>query len=305
MNIITKSNVFLMLLSCFTLMHAHHVQDALKATLAAHRVQGAGSLETYPTIVENVTIDINTLGNSAKGSTGATGATGIMGATGAGATGSTGFSGVTGSTGATGSTGVTGITGTTGLTGTTGVTGVTGATGATGEGSTGMTGYTGNTGVTGDTGLTGSTGATGATGATGTMSGNFIYSYDTNTQSLTTGDDVVFSNNGSMQGILHTSNSTTFTVPIAGTYLISYSAHSTGEDLDFQLTVNNTLQPSTASESKQNGNSETGVATWTGLLTLSASAAITLQLTGANATIEPVGGAGTPSATMTIMQIFP
>lgn len=132
-----------------------------------------------------------------------------------------------GPTGPTGPTGATGATGAgEGVTGATGSTEVTGATGP-----TGVTGATGATGATGVTGETGATGATGPTGPTGTVFTN-IKAFAANTGGaviavILGGTNVPLPNNQVLNGITVGGGNTTFTVPSAGNYLISYSVNTT------------------------------------------------------------------------------
>jgi hypothetical protein len=178
------------------------------------------------------------------GNTGATGPTGSVGGTGAtggtGPTGTTGPTGVTGPIGPTGATGPFGPTGPIGPTGTTGPLGPTGPigpTGATGPlgptgpiGPTGATGPFGPTGATGPTGTTGATGPIGFTGATGstgpTLTSTFVYAGNDTSPVIAVvlgGTFVPLPNNQNMSGGFTVDGSNTvFTVPVTGTYLVSY-----------------------------------------------------------------------------------
>lgn len=166
----------------------------------------------------------------ATGATGTTGASGVTGPT--GATGSTGADGVTGPTGATGNTGADGADGPTGATGNTGADGVTGATGPTGAtGSTGADGATGPTGATGNTGADGATGPTGATGATGaSVTVNSMSALNTTGQIIAVvlgGTPVPLPNDQNLDSFTVNGANTIFTVPVTGTYLISYKISTT------------------------------------------------------------------------------
>lgn len=176
-----------------------------------------------------------------QGVTGAQGATGIQGYTGiTGAQGIQGLQGVTGVTGAIGAQGVTGIQGVTGAQGITGVQGIQGTTGVTGAiGTQGVTGIQGVTGVTGSigTGVTGPTGPRGATGASGGGGGGgsmLLYAQFTaimpsnNSVLIATGEAVSFPVKGPYgpPGValpISASSETTFVLPEAGTYAISWN----------------------------------------------------------------------------------
>jgi hypothetical protein len=150
----------------------------------------------------------------------------------AGARGATGPTGPTGPAGATGSAGQTGSTGAQGLTGFEGPRGPIGATGSTGA--TGLTGLTGAIGATGMTGATGDTGPTGNTGPNGSsFQENFFFVYKT-TQFVQIGTSPVdnfisfdtfgqFSSNWGPP-LNPSPNTTTFTVPQSGVYLVAYQA---------------------------------------------------------------------------------
>lgn len=225
-----------------------------------------------------------------------------------GPTGQTGATGATGPTGPTGWTGATGVTGYTGLTGATGVTGATGSTGATGEtgspgatGATGETGSPGETGVTGSMGATGETGATGATGATGTNFTN-INAFSANTSGAVIavvlgGTNIALPNNQVLNGITVGGGNTTFTVPSAGNYLISYSINTTDALLVSSCLVINSspftpsiITPALSLSSFNN----------TVIAPLTAGSTITLQLFGLLGAATLLTGAG---ATLTIVRV--
>lgn len=251
------------------------------------------------------------------GATGATGATGLIGPTGP-----TGPS--SSSTGATGPTGATGITGSTGATGATGVgaTGPTGATGATGPtGATGSTGSTGTTGATGATGATGSTGVTGATGTTGTGFGdNFAFAFDTTQQTVATPgtfQDVTFSNNGPLNGWLHTAGTAIFTCTQTGGYLVTYRLEGGNSLLSLDTfvifsgrgTLNGTEIPgSQSSFAIIIPGLSNEVFPWTTSYIVNCNAAdtLTIQFTATSPNSVLIGtGSGTPiSASVTITRVF-
>ncbi|MZQ83331.1 hypothetical protein GQF01_14540, partial [Paenibacillus sp. 5J-6] len=142
-----------------------------------------------------------------------------------------------------------GVAGATGATGATGDTGAVGATGA--AGATGATGSTGVAGATGATGVTGDTGATGSTGATGPVFTN-INSFAANTGGdiiavLLGGTNVSLPDNQLLSGGITVNGANdTFTVPSAGSYMISYQANLTAALLlSTRLLINGT--PSTPS----------------------------------------------------------
>ena len=111
-----------------------------------------------------------------------------------------------------------------------GVTGPTWATGPTGP--TGPTGATGDIGPTGPTGPTGATGDIGPTGATGAASDNYLFSYDTTSQSLSTTFQSISLLNGAISapanalpisnGWTQNTAGTQFTCNKTGIYKISY-----------------------------------------------------------------------------------
>ncbi|MFE1628928.1 hypothetical protein ACFLFF_19495 [Brevibacillus reuszeri] len=213
-----------------------------------------------------------------------------------GPTGQTGPTGATGPTGSTGWTGDTGVTGYTGLTGATGVTGATGSTGATGE--TGSPGATGATGATGETGVTGATGATGATGTNFTN----INAFSANTSGAVIsvvlgGTNIALPNNQVLNGITVGGGNTTFTVPSAGNYLISYSINTTAALLVSSCLVINSspftpsiITPALSLSSFNN----------TVIAPLTAGSTITLQLFGLLGAATLITGAG---ATLTIVRV--
>lgn len=146
-----------------------------------------------------------------------------------GPTGATGNTGPDGADGPTGPTGATGLTGANGATGPTGATGNTGADGATGP--TGATGATGPTGPTGAAGINGAVGPTGATGPTGTSATTNSMNA-TNTTGATIavilgGTPVPLPNNQVLDGFTVDGASQTFTVPAAGTYMVTYRVSTT------------------------------------------------------------------------------
>lgn len=114
-----------------------------------------------------------------------------------------------------------GPTGPTGPTGATGPTGLTGPTGPSGP--SGLAGPIGPTGPTGPDGLTGVAGATGATGATGTLSSSFISAFDDMLQTFTGTTTVTFNTITASNGTITFTPPDTFTVPVTGTYLITWS----------------------------------------------------------------------------------
>lgn len=201
-----------------------------------------------------------------------------------------GPTGQTGPTGSKGWTGATGVTGYTGLTGATGVTGATGSTGATGE-----------TGSPGATGATGVTGATGATGATGTNFTN-INAFSANTSGAVIavvlgGTNIALPNNQVLNGITVGGGNTTFTVPSAGNYLISYSINTTAALLVSSCLVINSspftpsiITPALSLSSFNN----------TVIAPLTAGSTITLQLFGLLGAATLITGAG---ATLTIVRV--
>ncbi|MGF9799664.1 BclA C-terminal domain-containing protein [Brevibacillus agri] len=202
-----------------------------------------------------------------------------------------------GPTGPTGPTGATGATGAgEGVTGATGSTGVTGATGP-----TGVTGATGATGATGVTGETGATGATGPTGPTGTVFTN-INAFAANTGGaviavILGGTNVPLPNNQVLNGITVGGGNTTFTVPSAGNYLISYSVNTTAAlAVSTRLLINGAaFAPSVASPALSLSSFHNTV-----IAPLGAVATITLQLFGLLGAATLLTGAG---ATLTIVRL--
>lgn len=155
---------------------------------------------------------------------------------------------VTGPTGPTGPTGATGITGPTGVTGATGPAG--GATGATGP--TGPTGPIGPQGVRGDQGTRGdqgpegpagpqgpqgqpgnigATGPTGPTGPTGAgVTANSMSALNTGGATIAVvvgGTPVPLPNNQVLDAFTVDGTNSVFTVPVTGTYLLSYRIQTT------------------------------------------------------------------------------
>ncbi|MBY0050815.1 hypothetical protein H7K32_03795 [Brevibacillus agri] len=202
-----------------------------------------------------------------------------------------------GPTGPTGPTGATGATGAgEGVTGATGSTEVTGATGP-----TGVTGATGATGATGVTGETGATGATGPTGPTGTVFTN-INAFAANTGGaviavILGGTNVPLPNNQVLNGITFGGGNTTFTVPSAGNYLISYSVNTTAAlAVSTRLLINGAaFAPSVASPALSLSSFHNTV-----IAPLGAGATITLQLFGLLGAATLLTGAG---ATLTIVRL--
>lgn len=199
--------------------------------------------------------------------------------------------------------GVIGVPDPNALTNKIGATGTTGATGA-----TGVTGPTGTTGDTGTTGPTGTTGDTGVTGATGVLAGVYAYIYDNAaTQSVINAAPVLFNTNGTISGgITHTPGTSDIIVPNTGTYLISYLVNS-ATDMVFAVAVNASAFGFTEAGSIQTGVGETRQVAWTGILSLSAGDAVTLQnRSGTPVTITSANVSDSaPSATITIIQINP
>ncbi|MCY9656350.1 BclA C-terminal domain-containing protein [Paenibacillus thiaminolyticus] len=92
-----------------------------------------------------------------------------------------------------------------------------------------MTGVTGATGPTGVTGVTGTTGATGPSISTLAAFGSFSLNTSiTGTLTIPVGGNIPFNQNPVPPvGIIHPSGSDTFTITVAGTYLIIYGIHYT------------------------------------------------------------------------------
>jgi hypothetical protein len=146
-----------------------------------------------------------------SGSAGATGATGAQGA-----------QGIAGTPGSAGSGGA-GPGGPTGPSGPTGGEGATGATGVTGPiGSTGSTGLTGAVGVTGATGSSGATGATGPAGADA-FAEFFALLPPDNPFFVLPGGAVEFPQDGPQSGDVIRLSASTFNLPFAGVYRVSFS----------------------------------------------------------------------------------
>ncbi|WP_416389354.1 BclA C-terminal domain-containing protein, partial [Paraclostridium bifermentans] len=114
--------------------------------------------------------------------------------------------------------------------------GATGPTGAAGSvGATGPTGAAGPVGATGPTGAAGSVGATGPTGAIGPTgpSTTNVFGFATNTTGATisvllAGTLVPLPSNQNLSGGVTVNGSNdTFTVPVAGSYYVSYNIFTT------------------------------------------------------------------------------
>jgi len=160
---------------------------------------------------------------------------------------------------------------------------------------TGVTGATGATGLTGATGVTGATGITGTTGATGSAFTN-VNSFAANTTGATIavilgGTSVPLPNNQVLNGgITVNGASDTFTVPVAGSYLITYQVNTTAALLlGTRLIINGAPNtPSTRSAVLSLSSFNNVIIT-----TLAANSTITLQLFGllGTATLTS-GGAG-------------
>jgi hypothetical protein len=167
-----------------------------------------------------------------------------------GAQGPTGPTGETGPVGPVGATGATGATGPSGPTGPTGDIGPTGPTGPTG--SAGTQGVRGATGPTGPDGATGSDGVTGPTGATGlTITGVLGYGAVSDaTYNVSTSPTSIAFNGANAytmvtDGITFSAPST-FVVPDAGTYRLTYNFNFTAEHaLQTQVSVSGTVVPNT------------------------------------------------------------
>ncbi|MDA1681086.1 collagen-like protein, partial [Bacillus cereus group sp. TH152-1LC] len=121
----------------------------------------------------------------------------------------------------------------------------------TGEmGATGLPGPTGATGEMGATGLPGPTGATGVTGPMGSIEAfptGYVYQLATLTDATVVGGaDIVFSNNGPLNGITHTAGTTTVTVPTTGVYNLKFIVNITaGIGSQIGIAVNGTVDAST------------------------------------------------------------
>ncbi|MPN21222.1 hypothetical protein SDC9_168601 [bioreactor metagenome] len=88
------------------------------------------------------------------------------------------------------------------------------------------------------------------------------------------GADVLFSNNGPLSGVTHTAGTAAVTVPVAGSYQISYSVSLTvGVGAAIAITVNATVDASTNVTILVG----TGVISGTAILTLAAGDTLTLR----------------------------
>jgi hypothetical protein len=94
------------------------------------------------------------------------------------------------------------------------------------------------------------------------------------TATVVGGADVPFSNNGPLSGVTHTASTTTFTVPSAGTYSVSYRVNITvGVGSAIAIAVNGTVDASTTISSLVAVGQISGDA----LLTLAAGDVVTLR----------------------------
>uniref|UniRef100_UPI00403B1E98 BclA C-terminal domain-containing protein n=1 Tax=Paenibacillus xylaniclasticus TaxID=588083 RepID=UPI00403B1E98 len=157
------------------------------------------------------------------------------------------------------------------------------------------TGATGATGVTGAIGATGATGATGETGATGPALTN-VHAFAANTTGagisvLLGGTPIPLPNNQILSGgiTVNVANDT-FTVPVAGDYLITYQVNTTTAlALGTRLIINGAVNtPSTRPVALAASSFNNVIIT-----TLAANSTITLELFGllGGATLLS-GGAG-------------
>ncbi|MBV4435809.1 collagen-like protein, partial [Clostridium tyrobutyricum] len=231
--------------------------------------------------------------DGAQGPAGAAGPQGINGP--AGPQGAQGPIGPQGVQGPAGTNGVDGIQGPAGPTGPAGAQGLAGAQGPQGpqgvqgpagvDGPQGSVGPTGPQGIQGPTGLQGPQGPqgpAGADGATGPANGLNAYGYIYNLQDsmAIVNGDILFSNNGYLNGIAHTTGTAEISITQTGIYEINYIISTTinSNTASLAIAVNGFVQPSTQvivllGAGKTSGNA---------VLTLNAGDIITLRNTSTN-----------------------
>ncbi len=171
--------------------------------------------------------------------------------------------------------GPSGPSGPSGATGASGPSGPSGATGASGP--SGPSGATGASGPSGPSGATGASGPSGPSGPSNPGVTTFGYGFELATLADATvigGAEVPFSNNGPLSGVTHTAGTTTFTVPTAGTYLITWHINITaGVGSQAAIAVNGTVDASTPVTALV----ATGEVSGSSMLTLAAGDVVTLR----------------------------
>ncbi|MBR9649289.1 DNRLRE domain-containing protein [Clostridium tyrobutyricum] len=216
-----------------------------------------------------------------NGPAGPQGAQGPIGPQGVqGPAGTNGVDGIQGPAGPTGPAGAQGLAGAQGPQGPQGVQGPAGVDGP--QGSVGPTGPQGIQGPTGPQGPQGPQGPAGADGATGPANGLNAYGYIYNLQDsmAIANGDILFSNNGYLNGIAHTTGTAEISITQTGIYEINYIISTTinSNTASLAIAVNGFVQPSTQvivllGAGKTSGNA---------VLTLNAGDIITLRNTSTN-----------------------
>ena len=152
-------------------------------------------------------------------------------------------------------------------------------------------------------------------GLTNTLTaGNFVYAYDTTTQSTLTANtfqDVTFSSNGQVNGWTHTVGTAVFTCGQTGIYLVQYSAETettTGAATDsLRAVLNGTEIPGSQSATGISAAGTPAVAAKSVLVMANASDSLKIQFTATTTSGALVinNGTGTarPSAALTIIRI--
>ena len=152
-------------------------------------------------------------------------------------------------------------------------------------------------------------------GLTNTLTaGNYVFAYDTSTQSATTANtfqDVTFSSNGSINGWTHTTSTAVFTCGQAGLYLVQYAGEaettSGAATETLRVVVNGTEMAGSQSAVILPAATQPMVVTKSVLVPANASDALKIQFTATTTSGALVtnngGGTTRPSISVTIIRI--